>query len=116
MRAATYVVGDAECVAYFFGADQGGSVEANIERWKGQFHNGTPAKVGKRTVHGLAVTTLDVSGDYAGMGGGVQAGTRLLAAIVEGPGGNIFFKFTGPVKTVTANQGKFEALLSSVTK
>jgi len=26
----------AECVVYFFGAGQGGSVEANLDRWKGQ--------------------------------------------------------------------------------
>src|ERR1017187_2197942 len=44
MRAATYVLpavpgdeGTAECVVYFFGVGQGGSVEANIDRWKGQF-------------------------------------------------------------------------------
>src|SRR6476619_1310835 len=44
MRAATYAIapvqGDtaaAECVLYFFGAGQGGSVEANIARWRGQF-------------------------------------------------------------------------------
>jgi hypothetical protein len=44
MRAATYPVaaasGDrqgAECVVYFFGAGQGGSVQANIDRWEGQF-------------------------------------------------------------------------------
>jgi hypothetical protein len=44
MRAASYTVaaapGDAapsECVVYFFGAGQGGSIEANFERWKSQF-------------------------------------------------------------------------------
>ena len=43
MRAATYtippVAGDtasAECVVYFFGAGQGGSVQANLDHWKGQ--------------------------------------------------------------------------------
>ena len=41
MRAATYAIppaaGDkaaAECGVFFFGAGQGGSVEANLERWK----------------------------------------------------------------------------------
>ena len=44
MRAATYAVapaaGDtapAECALYFFGAGLGGGVQANIDRWKGQF-------------------------------------------------------------------------------
>jgi hypothetical protein len=131
MRAATYAVppasGDAatsECVVYFFGAGQGGSVDANIERWKGQFTNsGKPAAaaVAKRTAHGIAMTTIDVSGEYSGLGGPLAAskpvpGYRLLGAIVEGPGGNIFIKFAGPAKTIAANQAKFDLLLASFTK
>ena len=129
MRAATYAVmsaaGDtsaAECAVYFFGAGQGGSVEANVDRWKGQFAapGGTPAaaKVAKRTVRGLAMTTIDVAGEYSGMGGPMAtgravAGYRLLGAIVESPGGNIFVKFTGPAKTIEANAPKFDLLLAS---
>ena len=126
MRAATYTVDDAECVVYFFGAGQGGGIEANVERWKGQFRQpgGKPVEVkpGRRTIHGLAVTTVDISGEYSGMGGPVAAeksmksGYRLLGAIVEGPGGNIFLKFTGPAKTIAANQKKFEQLLESFDK
>ncbi|MBZ5558669.1 MAG: hypothetical protein LAO77_15460 [Acidobacteriia bacterium] len=129
MRAATYSVapagGDtagAECGVYFFGAGQGGSVEANIERWKSQFRDasGKPAaaKTGTRTINGLTVTTIDTSGEYSGMGGPMAPGKpvggyRLLGAIVEGPGGNIFLKFTGPANTIAANQQKFEQLLAS---
>jgi hypothetical protein len=125
MRAATYTVQDAECVVYFFGQGQGGSVEANIARWGSQFtRNGQPApsKVAKKTVHGLTVTTMDVTGAYAGMGGPTmtpqapQADYRMLAAIVENPGGNLFVKFTGPVKTVTAAQAKFEQFVDSFQK
>jgi hypothetical protein len=121
MRAATYTVDDAECAVYFFGLGQGGSIDDNLARWKKQFH-GPDAKTGKRTIHSLAVTTIDVSGDYSGMGGpmsggGVaKSGYRMLGAIVEGPGGNVFFKFTGPAKTIAANQPKFELLLGSVVK
>ena len=43
----------------------------------------------------------------------VVSGYRLLGAIVEGPGGNVFLKFTGPNKTIAANQQKFEQLLAS---
>jgi hypothetical protein len=125
MRAATYDVGDAECVAYFLGEGQGGSVEANMARWKGQFTVGgqpAPAKTEKKTIHGLTATTLDVTGAYAGMGGpnmaplAPKADYRMLAAIIEGPGGNIFLKFTGPVKTVTVNQSKYDQLLNSFRK
>jgi hypothetical protein len=132
MRAATYAVpaapGDktgAECALYFFGAGQGGSVQANIDRWKEQFTGpgGKPATatVGKRTVHGIAMTTIDVAGDYSGMGGPMAtaktvSGYRLLGAIVEGPSGNVFVKFTGPTKTMAANKTKYDSLLASFQK
>jgi len=125
MRAATYTVGDAECVVYFFGEGQGGSVEANMTRWKGQFTvNGqpAPAKTATKTLNGLKASTLDITGNYAGMGGPTmaplapKADYRMLAAIVEGPGGNIFVKFTGPVKAITANMAKYEVLLNSIHK
>jgi hypothetical protein len=126
MRAATYLVDDAECVVYFFGQGQGGGVQANIERWKGQFSqpNGQPvtAKTAQKTIHGLPVTTIDISGNYAGMAGPMGApsapkpGYRMLGAIVENPGGNIYIKFAGPVKTIVANQAKFDGLLASFHK
>jgi hypothetical protein len=129
MRAATYsvtpVTGDkaaAECGVYFFGTGQGGSVQDNLERWKNQVHgpDGKPAaaQTARRTVRGLTITTLDTAGEYSGMGGPMAAqravpGYRLLGAIVEGPGGNVFVKFAGPMKTVDANRQKFEQLLAS---
>jgi len=133
MRAATYPVtpaqGDpdtAECVVYFFGLGQGGSVQANIDRWEGQFKapGGKPAaaKVNKIIIHGLAVTTIDVAGEYSGMAGPTAtapvavSGYRLLGAIVESPGGNVFIKFTGAAKTMAANQPKFQQLLESFEK
>lgn len=125
MRAATYEVGDAECVVYFFGQGQGGSVEANLARWGSQFTvNGqpAPAKTARKTIHGLNVTTMDASGTYVATGGMAmtpqppKSDYRMLAAIVEGPGGNIFIKFTGPIKTVSANAAKFDALVSSFEK
>ena len=130
MRAATYTVepaaGDkarAECGVYFFGAGQGGTVEANLDRWKSQFTgpDGKPpaAQVASRTVRGLTITTIDTSGHYSGLGGPVApaqravAGYRLLGAIVQGRGGNVFIKFTGPARTVAANAQKFQQLLAS---
>ena len=116
MRVATYIVDDAECAVYFFGQGQGGSIDANLDRWKSQFH-GPPAKTAKRTIHGLAVTTIDASGEYSGMGDQkAKLAYRMLGAIVEGPGGNVFFKFTGPAKTIGANQPKFDSLLDSLAK
>lgn len=132
MRAATYAVpagaGDSEggeCVAYYFGQGQGGTVDANVQRWTGQMQDasGQPVKnpeVKKKTVHGLPVTTIDATGTYTGMGGPMAAsksakpGYRLLGAIVEGPQGSVFFKFTGPSKTVAANQKSFDQMVASI--
>ena len=117
MRLATYQIPpDGECAVYYFGQGQGGSVEANIDRWKGQFDGSkdTP-KVEKRSIHGLKVTTLDVSGAYTGMQGPPKQDYRLLGAIVEGPQGSIFFKLAGPMKTVSQNQSAFEKMLSTLT-
>lgn len=133
MRAATYRIApaagdkaDAECAIYFFGPGQGGSAEANIERWKNQVlgADGKPAraKIGRRTIHGLPVTTINSSGTYTGMGGPMAAtqtlsrNYRLIGAIVEGPEGNVFLKFAGPARTVEQNEPKFERLLNSFAK
>jgi hypothetical protein len=134
MRLATYTIppagGDADsgqCLVNYFGQGQGGSIEANMDRWIGQFvqPNGKSskdtAKQEKRTVHGLKVSTVDVSGAFTGMGGpqmspgAPKAGYRLLGAIVEGPQGSVFFKFTGPAKTVAQNQAAFDKMLSTLS-
>ena len=60
---------DAEIVVYYFGGS-GGTIEANLERWVGQMQqpDGKPsagvAQRSKRTINGLAVTLVDVSGTY----------------------------------------------------
>jgi hypothetical protein len=135
MRAATYTVpraaGDAEdgeCAVFYFGPGQGGGVDANIKRWIGQFDApaGGPAdklaRISKATVNGLPVSRIDLAGTYKPSGGPMmQAGApklgyRLIGAIVEGPQGAVFFKFTGPTKTVAAQQTAFEALMKSVSR
>jgi hypothetical protein len=129
MRAATYFIPaaagdseDGEC-AVFFGI--GGGVEANLKRWVGQFEqpDGKPSeslvKQKRETINGLQVTTIDLTGTYGGGGpmmgqSAKKTGYRLLGAIVEGPQGEIFFKLTGPAKTVAAAQADFQALLKSL--
>jgi hypothetical protein len=121
MRAVTYTVPEkAECIVYFFGAGQGGSVEANLERWKGQFSQ--PGKSTTRKINGIDVTTLDISGTYTASGGQVKAGQapqpgyRMLATVAAGPGGNIFIRLIGPEKAVAAAQPAYEKLLSSLQR
>ncbi|MEO7970692.1 MAG: hypothetical protein ABI698_05285, partial [bacterium] len=63
---------DAELVVYYFGQGQGGSKQANIDRWLNQMQqaDGSPsnekAKIENITVNGLVVTTVDVLGKYNG--------------------------------------------------
>jgi hypothetical protein len=129
MRVATYKVppagGDAEggeCGVFFFGSAQGGDVESNIARWVGQFENpGKPAR-SSRTVNGLAVSLVHVTGNYLAPAGpmmqptGTKGDHALLGAIVAAPQGSVFFKFTGPRKTVDAAKADFDAMVGSIRK
>lgn len=130
MRAATYEVpaaaGDAEpgeCAVFFFGAGQGGGVQANIDRWIGQFQEkpATMPQPVKRVVGGFNVTTIEHGGTY--LAGGMmqqsktaKPGYQLVGSIVEAPEGNVFFKLTGPAKTVKAARAAFDKMLASMKK
>ena len=134
MRAATYRipaargdVEDAELGVFHFGAGQGGSVDANLQRWISQFEqpDGKPsqqvAKVTKEKNGNLPTTVIDLAGTYLASMGGPMAPTRekkpnyrLLGAIVEAPGGAVFFKMTGPDKTVAAARPAFQKMLKSI--
>jgi hypothetical protein len=127
MRAATYLIPaaagdseDAECAVFM---NIGGGVQANIDRWAGQFEKTDSPPVQKQgTINGLLVTTVDVSGTFKGGGAmmgqssGSKASYRLLGAIAEAPEGEVFFKLTGPAKTVAAAQNEFQTMLKSLKK
>jgi hypothetical protein len=130
MRVATYRVppspGDAEpgeVGVFFFVGGAGGSVDANVERWIAQFTpdpGGAKPKRSVETVNGIRVTRVSAEGTYAsGMPGGPttpKTQYALLGAIAEGPGGNLFFKLTGPRKTVSKAAAQFEALVRSLKR
>jgi hypothetical protein len=120
MRAAQYKLPkaegdseDASLVLYYFGSSQGGSPQANIDRWISQIQQADgssskdKAKTETTTVNGLKVTTVDVSGTYTAEmapGSGTMhndANYRLRAAVIETPKGNYFLKLVGPTKTVS---------------
>lgn len=117
--------GTAGLVVYFFGNRGAGGVQANIERWVGQFKNAdgsaiTPPKSLKRKIAGLDVIQVETAGTYiGGMGAGSpqaegQAGQRMIAAIVETPSGPYYFKFLGADKTVIENREALEGLFASM--
>lgn len=133
MRVVTYKVAptkgdsdEAEVAVFYFGQGQGGTVEDNFKRWSGQFQDSKPAVTKDEKVATFAVHRIEVKGTYGGgmgpaMGGGAGAaagktGYELLGAIVEAPEGSVFFKLTGPQKTVEAARAAFDKMLKSMTK
>jgi len=110
---------------YFFGPQGAGTTQENIDRWVGQFSNpdGSPISDPKQSsteVAGLSVTRVEAAGLYSGGMGPTgqaqppQAEQRLVAAIVETPGGPYYFKFLGPDATVKENTAAFDSLLGSI--
>ena len=107
----------------------GGSIEANIERWYGQFSqpDGSATKdkatTKKFKAAGCDVTVVDVAGTFRDMPGGPFAGGkaverpgyRMLAAIVVTPGrGNYFLKFYGPADTVAGQADGFRKMVEGL--
>jgi len=109
--------GPAELAIFYFGAGGGGTADANIERWIGQIDQpAAPPKRGSFATHGLGVTWVEVAGTMkpstVGMGPATaQPGSRLLGAVVEGPGGPWFVKAIGPDATVAAARPAFLEML-----
>ena len=111
--------GPGDLAVFFFGPGGGGGVQANLERWHGQMETSDPLKPQSFEANGYQVTWVDIQGTLlpSQMGTGPtepQANSRLLGAVVEGPGGPWFFKATGPDATITSQREAFVAMLKSV--
>jgi hypothetical protein len=107
----------------------GGTIEANLERWFGQYTqpDGSPtstkAKREDRQIAGRKVTLVDISGTFhESRGGGPFApgpvvdlpGYRTLAAIIPTDHGNYFVRFNGPEKTVEAQAAAFRKMIEGL--
>jgi hypothetical protein len=124
MRLATYRVphaaGDEED-AELSVTRAGGTAEANIGRWIGQFDGSATSARGERTVHGFHVTVVSVKGTF--LGGGMMQGAppspraswALLGAIVEVSGSSYFFKLVGPASTLSAARAPFDEMIDGLT-
>jgi hypothetical protein len=132
MRAAQYKLPkaegdkeDASLVLYYFGSNQGGTPQANIDRWISQMKqpdgsdSKSKAKTDTLTVNGLKVTSVDVTGTYtAEMAPGSQTfhnddNYRLRAAVIETPKGNYYVKLAGPAKTIARWEQSYNDYLKS---
>ncbi|CRI64787.1 conserved exported hypothetical protein [Thiocapsa sp. KS1] len=113
----------AEFVVYFFGPGQGGTLEANIERWQSQFQgpDGAPVEptvtqIGTETVPATLVELRGSYGRSVGMGPGddVQTDRMLLAGVIETPQGNLFPQMHGPAELVAAQREGFVAFVKGI--
>lgn len=118
---------DAEMAVFFF-PGTGGSVQANLERWYGQFKqadgSATAARAHTQKVDakGLAVTVTHVTGTYLKsqspmmMSGPVEEKPNyaMLAAIVETANGPWFFKATGPETTISHWRPSFDEFVKAL--
>jgi hypothetical protein len=116
---------DATLAVFHFGG-QGGTIEANLERWIGQMTqpDGRASKDVARTTklspRGLPITLVDLTGTYvAEVSPGSserfnKPGFRLRAAVVETKEGPYFVKLTGPEKTVGRWDEAFMSFLKSL--
>jgi len=107
----------------------GGSIDANIERWQGQFiqsdgsETSEKTKVEKKELGGQKVTIVDITGTFLDSDGGPFSGKpkierenyRMLAAIIQTANdGNYFVKLYGPKATIDKNAEHFKAMIESV--
>ena len=132
MRVAEFVLpsrdaatANAELVVYYFGGS-GGSVDANIQRWLGQMQQPdgrTTSEIATRdtkTVNGLKVSLLDVSGTYVAevRPGATEKhnspGFRMRTAVVETARGPYYIKLVGPAATVEAWNASVNEFLASL--
>ena len=107
----------------------GGTIEANIVRWQGQFQQpdgsdtAEKTKTEKKVIAGQTVNLVDITGTYMDSAGGPfsgkpkveRAGYRMLAAIIQTESnGNYFVKLYGPKATIDKNEEHFKSMINSV--
>ncbi len=108
---------------YFFGEGQGGSVEANIARWKGQFEAGATSSTEEIALNGLEgkkATIVHIKGTF--LSGPPFGGKKtpipnhaMLGAIIPGAKAPIFIKLTGAEASVESIMAKFKELAASAS-
>ena len=111
----------AEVVFYYFGSGNTGGIQANVDRWMKQFEDPQDKKVNTETINKTRVTYAQAHGTFlSGRPFGPKTpkpGYGLLAAIIEGKGGAVFIKITGPKSAVEANiEATKKMVTASLTK
>lgn len=112
--------GPAEIVVFTFPGGAG-TVEANLDRWKGMFDDveGEP-KVEKFDAGDIKITTMDITGTYMDKPAPFlpqvtpRKGYRMMVAVVDTPNdGTYYFRMTGPKATIAKQSDVYTAMLKS---
>jgi hypothetical protein len=111
----------ADLNVYYFGEGLGGSVEANIERWKSQFRSPDGYEVEPLIDHidvaGIPVTLVELEGEWMQMGMSWYTRDQLfLAAIVESSPGPLYIRLAGDARTVEANREAFLRMIHGLER
>ncbi|MBE7498539.1 MAG: hypothetical protein HS117_26670 [Verrucomicrobiaceae bacterium] len=103
--------------AFYFFPGGGGGVQANVDRWLGQFAKTDSSKTEELDAGGKKVTLVSASGTY---NDGPPMGAKtpkenfsLLGAIVPTPDSNVFIKLTGPKDAVARLAESFKKMALS---
>jgi hypothetical protein len=99
----------------------GSDLRPMFDIWRGEmdlpaFDDAGFAALAKLPMLGGEALLLDVSGDFAGMGGKRIAGARLLVAAVKVGSSITFVKCVGPAAEVEANRAAFTTFCSSLKR
>jgi len=113
------------CIVFYFGAGSGGSVEANLARWRGQFDekgDPTPGKSETFSTNHAKFTLLEKTGIFKQQASMMSPdftpmlGWAMLAAVAEIEGGPVYFRATGPEASIMAQREAMITALKSLRK
>ena len=96
----------------------GGGVQANIERWQGQFRMAPGVSPASETVDvdGITVTLVDLRGEFQGMNQAAQPGWRMLGAAFEGQPRDFYIKLTGPESEIASLHDQFREFVTTARR
>jgi hypothetical protein len=120
-RIATFRVGPADDALEVALSSAGGTLAANVDRWRGQMGLPPAGEAGlgalpRKPFLGREGVLVDLRGAYGGMGGAGEqvADGRLLGLILSLPGTQFVLKVAGPAPAVDAEGERFFAFAASV--
>ncbi len=118
---------EGELVIFYFGVDQGGDAQSNLNRWKNQVTNSqgapAPSEITVKNIQGLTVSQIQSFGTYSGMSSqpGVppapKGNSGFIGVVVEGgQEGSLFFRITGPESLIKSQLPQIQKMIESLKK